>query len=72
MKTEAKLGRVLEYLKTHGSGSKKTIREATYYDNVGDAIRKLREAGHEIVTMWERSAAGNRYAVYVYMGRKKK
>jgi len=67
--TEAKLNRVLDYLKSNGSGSKKTIRAATYYDNVGDAIRKLRERGHNIQTTWERTSTGARYAVYVYLGK---
>jgi hypothetical protein len=67
--TEAKLNRVLDYLQNVGSASKKEIRRATYYDNAGDAIRKLRERGHNIQTTWERSSTGARYAVYVYLGK---
>jgi len=69
--TEIKLQRLLDYLKDNGSGSKKTLRAATYYDNIGDGIRKLRARGHNIATTWERSSTGARYAVYVYLGKKK-
>ena len=64
-----KLDRVLEYLKKHGSGSKLQIFSATKYWNVGDAILRLRKRGRNIITTWETSPTGSRYAVYIYTGR---
>ena len=64
-----KLNKVLKYLQDHGSASKKEIRANTFYDNVGDGIMKLRNRGHNIVTTWDVSSAGARYAVYNYLGK---
>jgi len=68
--TEAKLMRVLKYLQDNGSGSKMDIRKNTFYDNVGDAILKLRRRGYYIVTEWAISSTGARYGVYMYRGLK--
>ncbi|MGW8169679.1 MAG: helix-turn-helix domain-containing protein [Sulfurovaceae bacterium] len=69
--TEVKLERVLDYLIENGSGSKKEIRQATHYDNVGDAIRIFRNRGYDITTTWASSSTGARYAIYVLKSKPK-
>lgn len=64
-----KLDKVLLYLQQQGSASKKEIRTNTFYDNVGDGIKRLRDKGHNIATTWGYSSKGEKYAIYVYLGR---
>lgn len=58
----SKIENVLNYLKANGSGSKLTIRNATFYDNVGDAVFRLRNRGYIIDRVWEYTSTGAKYA----------
>ncbi len=66
-----KLHRVLDYLQLHGSATKKDIRENCFYMNAGDAIFSLRDKGHLIDTIMQKTESGSTYALYVYRGVKK-
>lgn len=56
--------RVLQYLRSHGSlTTMEAVRELSIM-NPQQRIKKLRDAGYNIVTDWEISPAGARYGVY--------
>ena len=55
---------VLEYLRCHGSlTTMEAVRELCIM-NPQQRIKKLRDAGHNIVTDWEVAPSGARYGVY--------
>ena len=56
--------RVLEYLRSHGSlTTMEAVRELCIM-NPQQRIKKLRDAGYNIVTEWEVAPSGARYGVY--------
>lgn len=69
--TEIKLQRVLDYIKSKGSITKDEMRNQCHYLNGGDAIFKLRNRGHIIKGVWEKTSTGARYMRYFYRGLKK-
>jgi len=69
--TEKKLQKVLDFLRSNRSITKDDMRNKCYYSNGGDAIFKLRNRGHIINGIWEKTSTGARYMRYMYQGVKK-
>jgi len=60
-----KIEQVLEHLQTHGSITPHDALIKYGYYRLSDGIWKLRNRGHNIVTIKEESAKGDEFARYV-------